>query len=397
MDHLWEGLAIECEPTELLRLVEEAEHLDNSDRIEGLILGSVKILKTQRAKPDPILYLSLMYLSKAREHFFQTKDILDAFCSLLKRDVKEAYKAKGNALVSVLSANVLMSALRSERTWPESLIKVYIEDAIGERVWVDHPDCKGFVDNLCTAFDTKLPAPSIFFGAQSGSGSKPGSNTPISEGGPGRESPGPPGSRSGSGSATPTRPGTDDDSQGGIMIGSGEILPINVVHNAELLMGSMASPSEVVQVVPRYEGSKDRIEHMVVEFVREQFNRRQGTDNITRNFIKFLTSVCGLLEVRHIVLPRLEMWIMNPKISRPAQELLMALAMNCNTNSPKDIEVIGNFTKFRFKNKPNVNLYLAVSSASISSLFLSSLFHPFFHYSASVNCALGTRRTCRRS
>ena len=61
------------------------------------------------------------------------------------------------------------------------------------------------------------------------------------------------------------------------------------------------------------------------------------------------------------VIPKIEMWIMNHKISRPAQELLMAVAMNCNTHSQQDIEVIGGFTKFRFKNKPNVNLYLAVS------------------------------------
>ena len=25
-----------------------------------------------------------------------------------------------------------------------------MEDAIGERVWVDHPDCKLFVDNVLT-------------------------------------------------------------------------------------------------------------------------------------------------------------------------------------------------------------------------------------------------------
>ena len=63
----------------------------------------------------------------------------------------------------------------------------------------------------------------------------------------------------------------------------------------------------------------------------------------------------------NLVVPKLEMWIMNHKISRPAQELLMAVAINCNTHSQQDIEVIGGFTKFRFKNKPNVNLYLAVS------------------------------------
>ena len=64
------------------------------------------------------------------------------------------------------------------------LVKVYIEDAIGERVWVDHPDCKGFVENICTAFDTKMPSSNLFFSQAS----KPPSD---SASGPGRESPGP--------------------------------------------------------------------------------------------------------------------------------------------------------------------------------------------------------------
>ena len=61
---------------------------------------------------------------------------------------------------------------------------MYIEDAIGERVWVDHPDCKGFVENICTAFDTKMPSSNLFFSQAS----KPPSD---SASGPGRESPGP--------------------------------------------------------------------------------------------------------------------------------------------------------------------------------------------------------------
>ena len=56
---------------------------------------------------------------------------------------------------------------------------------------------------------------------------------------------------------------------------------------------------------------------------------------------------------------------MNPKVSRAAQELLMAVAMNCTTHTNDDVEVITNnevitnFLKLRFKNKPNINLYLA--------------------------------------
>jgi integrator complex subunit 1 len=54
------------------------------------------------------------------------------------------------------------------------------------------------------------------------------------------------------------------------------------------------------------------------------------------------------------------MWIMNPKISRPAQDLLLSVAVNCNTHSQADIDVIGNFIKLRLKNKPNINLYLVI-------------------------------------
>ena len=53
-----------------------------------------------------------------------------------------------------------------------------------------------------------------------------------------------------------------------------------------------------VTVLPRYQGLQHVIEHLVMDIVREQLNRRQGTDNITRSFLKFLISACGLVEVR---------------------------------------------------------------------------------------------------
>ena len=35
------------------------------------------------------------------------------------------------------------------------LVQVYLEDSLGERVWVDRADCKPLVDNIITAFGTK--------------------------------------------------------------------------------------------------------------------------------------------------------------------------------------------------------------------------------------------------
>lgn len=39
--------------------------------------------------------------------------------------------------------------------------QVYIEDSLGERIWVDSPHCKTFVDNIQTAFNTRMPPKSM--------------------------------------------------------------------------------------------------------------------------------------------------------------------------------------------------------------------------------------------
>ena len=59
--------------------------------------------------------------------------------------------------------------------------------------------------------------------------------------------------------------------------------------------------------------------------MREQLNRRtqgQQSENITRNFIRLLTFASGLPEIRKAVAVKLEMWLINPKISRYNSELI---------------------------------------------------------------------------
>ena len=50
------------------------------------------------------------------------------------------------------------------------VLQVYIEDSLGDRVWVDLEPCKRLVDNICTIFQTRP-----YTG--SGSGSSSGSNS----------------------------------------------------------------------------------------------------------------------------------------------------------------------------------------------------------------------------
>ncbi|NXD93095.1 INT1 protein, partial [Chaetorhynchus papuensis] len=312
-------IPIEVVPTVLLDEIEAAEAEGNDDRIEGVLCGAVKQLKMNRAKPDTTLYLSLMYLAKIKPNIFATEGVIEALCSLLRRDASINFKAKGNSLVSVLACNLLMAAYEEDENWPEIFVKVYIEDSLGERIWVDSPHCKTFVDNIQTAFNTKMPPKTVLLHGEVGR-----SGGDLSAG----SSPHP--------SMT-----EEEDSQSELLI-------------AEEKM----SPEQAGQLMPRYEDLAESVEEYVLDMLRDQLNRRQPMDNVSRNLLRLLTATCGYKEVRQMAVQRLEMWLQNPKLTKPAQDLLMSVCMNCNTHSSEDMEVISNLIKIRLKPKVLLNHYM---------------------------------------
>ncbi|XP_056359428.1 integrator complex subunit 1 isoform X2 [Oenanthe melanoleuca] len=312
-------IPIEVVPTVLLDEIEAAEAEGNDDRIEGVLCGAVKQLKMNRAKPDTTLYLSLMYLAKIKPNIFATEGVIEALCSLLRRDASINFKAKGNSLVSVLACNLLMAAYEEDENWPEIFVKVYIEDSLGERIWVDSPHCKTFVDNIQTAFNTKMPPKTMLLHGEVGR-----SGGDLSAG----NSPHP--------SMT-----EEEDSQSELLI-------------AEEKM----SPEQAGQLMPRYEDLAESVEEYVLDMLRDQLNRRQPMDNVSRNLLRLLTATCGYKEVRQMAVQRLEMWLQNPKLTKPAQDLLMSVCMNCNTHSSEDMEVISNLIKIRLKPKVLLNHYM---------------------------------------
>uniref|UniRef100_A0A3Q3XEF0 Uncharacterized protein n=1 Tax=Mola mola TaxID=94237 RepID=A0A3Q3XEF0_MOLML len=310
---------IEVSPAVLLDEIEAAESEGNDDRIEGLLCGAVKQLKMNRAKPDITLYLSLMFLAKIKPNVFATEGIIEALCSLLRRDASINFKAKGNSLVSVLACNLLMAAYEEDENWPEIFVKVYIEDSLGERIWVDSSHCKNFVDNVQTAFGTKMPPKSMLLQADTGrsggdlsAGSSPHPSTPD-----------------------------EDDSQTELLIAEEKL-----------------SPEDEGQVMPRYDELAESVEDYVLDVLRDQLNRRQPMDNVSRNLLRLLTATCGYKEARLMAVQRLEMWLQNPKLTRPAQDLLMSLCMNCNTHGADDMEVISSLIKIRLKPKVLLNHYM---------------------------------------
>jgi integrator complex subunit 1 len=189
--------------------------------------GAVKQLKvaslTQRGKVEPILALSLLYLAKQRPQYFNTELIVDALLALLKREVTSSavgpFKGKMIASPSAIACNLLMSGFDEVQSWPESFIKVFIEDSIGERVWVDREECQGFVENILTAFNTRLPPRNLLQQDGAAGSTAPGSSSTGAASSP---------------SLTPSNTlaslGLDDEtsvdsdnSQGGVMRGSAHL------------------------------------------------------------------------------------------------------------------------------------------------------------------------------
>lgn len=74
-------------------------------------------------------------------------------------------------------------------------------------------------------------------------------------------------------------------------------------------------------VWPRYDDLAESVEEYVLDMLRDQLNRRQPMDNVSRNLLRLLTATCGYKEVRQMAVQRLEMWLQNPKVRMEAAGL----------------------------------------------------------------------------
>ncbi|XP_045776448.1 integrator complex subunit 1 isoform X2 [Maniola jurtina] len=300
------GTSLEIDPVDLVPNVLQALDTHNSDKLLGLLTGSIRLLKSQRSKPDPILCMSMLYLTKIRPNMFAHETVTQTLCTLLKREQGAAFKSKGNPLVFVLACNMLYAGHRDSNNWPDTFIKVYIEDALNERWWVECAWCKCLVDNIVTAFGTKQPPAHLI-------------HTLIHN---------TLGTMSPSGSGSPLMGSTEED-----------------VDNTEL----------EYSVFPRYSSSYETVEALVLEAIREQIQRRAAPDAIGKGFLKLLSATCGFPEIRMIAASRLEAWLHSGKLCRAAQELLAHVCANAASAGPsaaRDGEVLAQLTRMRLKTKP---------------------------------------------
>lgn len=120
----WETIAIDIDPKEFVLTVYKLAEDGEYDRAAPHICGAIKLLKTQRFKPDKVLYLGLLYLVKHKPALFLNASVVNALACLLRRDSSHSFKSKGNPAVPVLCTNLLLHAHLTVPNWPELFVKV---------------------------------------------------------------------------------------------------------------------------------------------------------------------------------------------------------------------------------------------------------------------------------
>nr|XP_009861729.2 integrator complex subunit 1 [Ciona intestinalis] len=289
------GVCLDCPSVELVHQV--MKHVDvYPSQAEAFLCGAIQSLRVNRIKPDHTTVLSLLTLAKQRPDIFNNKSVVESLASLLKKDIGLEYvKSKHNNIVAIIASSILMEVLDQEENWPLLIVRVFLDDSLGERIWVDHVHCQQFVHTIVAAYGTK-PNPTL---------------------------------------------------------------------EGDVEMKEFPKEPPVL----RFEDKVDSIHQITIELLRDRLTRRQGelgntpgqaggTPNaVGKTLIRTLTSVCGLQEVRLMSIQKLEMWLQNPKLIKPAQDLLLAICVNCNTHSQEDVDVIGHMTKMRLKSKLLLNHY----------------------------------------
>nr|CAI5827213.1 unnamed protein product [Callosobruchus analis] len=309
----WESLVVECDMNDLFENIVAQINQDNTEKAVGYLLGLIKSLKNQRSKPSKQAYSVFFLVGTCKPAIYMNQHVVSAMLGILRRDVNAGLKGlnKSNPHFHKIFLNLIAHAYSEIDNWPDMFVKLYVEDAVGDRVFVDSPVCKSFVDNIITAFNTKVPPASLLK-------SEIWSTT--------RET-----------SSPLTVSGSEDD---------------EVCSDERAIMESWTP-----KVYPRYTQSQEKVEQFVLEAIKDQLARRQQPETQTKNFVRFLSTACGLCEIRIIAVSRIETWLHNHKLMKSAQELLAYLCYNCSANSQRDLEVISQLSKLRLKNKPMLNYF----------------------------------------
>ena len=319
--------------------------------------------QSQQQQPDLNFVMALSFISIERPNLFlKQQSLVEYLCTnllftgKLQQDKAALSKTKTLPLRTPLASsvsqqqnsssiqsticNILHFIYENESSWPEVFVKAYVDDSLGERSWVDNPQCKEFTDNIKTAFQTK----SIPYSAETASSTTPSQTLTLNE------------------YQQKLITNLEDSNSN-----SSNNTPIQVLTDKQ-------------QTTNRYDSIKNDLDQMIVDLVKNQLNSSNiKASQLTpsqrlisstpstilttasscdqKNFLKFLQNVCGISEVRSMAIQRMEIWLSNPKLITHAQDLLMSICVNCDKGDYSERDLIAQIIKLKPKLKQQPHYY----------------------------------------
>ncbi|VDN98311.1 unnamed protein product [Rodentolepis nana] len=257
--------------------------------------------------------------------------------------------------INAFAANLLWIALKNLPKWPVKLLKLYLEDSISDRAWVDLDECKALVLNIETAFPAVQGDPRGLLQILSTDKTPPGLLSAL-------RIP----------SSSSLSPGTSQQQQqqqqqssfvpaSAFSMSIAEAVAVanttlRLSQTAKLIYGE--DPAKLIS--PRYESNRSIVENLIVATLRDNLSRRSpavtgglshagdvamgssaSNDHFQiRSLLRTIGLAAGIPEVRSLAAQKLEVWFANPKLQVLAAGFFAILTLNCNqsTNSLFDID-----------------------------------------------------------
>ena len=286
------------EVEQLYSFASGASSLSHS-QADSILKQAARFMESSPSKTDGNFFMSLLLLCNERPELFRSDIVFTAFSSLLH---SKPMPSQERRVTPVFAANLLYFAYRRENVWPSELFAFFIEDFLGEKIWVDRPECSLFVFHLMKSLGTRLP-PHLEESIR-GSVLKKGFRT-------------------------------NNDS----IIGYQRCL--------QNLSSTLLGVEEEIVLTTDWESVGSIIGDSVKEFI----SRKQTGEAQLQNLLRTMSLTSCFPEVRKIASEKLEFWLQNQKIVKLAQDLLMTVCMNSSGESQMEVESISSLIRLKYASK----------------------------------------------
>eukprot|EP01133_Synstelium_polycarpum_P010319 gene10319-12031_t len=297
---------------------------DRATKMIKTILYSLKSLLStsnvsMEAEKSP--YIAMLSVARKFPTLFSSPDLLE----------------KKNNLAMILACNLLMVGYDMIEEWPPQLFYAYVDDAMGDRLWVDDQHCKPFAQNILASMPSK-PMPTL-------------ANAP-----PLVPPPPPPPSQkpaaTTTATTTPKSESMEEDNE-------------EEEEEEEILSSSSTMARGAPKPVNRFAHCHADVVRYIVRLVRGT----NATFN-ARGLVRLLQATVGFRESRVEGAQVIEGLLANQGIFRLAKEYLHTLIAHTSETTPEDLRVVQILMRIQAPHTDIISMLLTNNSAAYSSIAL---------------------------